>query len=218
MIELRRDGDVHILRMDAGENRFSPGFLDELEKALGELESAEGRRALVTIGAGKFYSNGLDLEWLTGNPDQFEPYLHRVHAVFARFLTLPMPTVAAINGHAFAAGAMLALTHDHRVMRGDRGYFCLPEVDLGLSFTPGMAALVQSRLSNLVAHEAMVTGRRYGAEEAREAGIVHRTAPEAEVLPAAIEAAAPLAAKDGGTVAKIRMAMYEPVLAALSAR
>ncbi|MEV5751358.1 enoyl-CoA hydratase/isomerase family protein [Actinoallomurus sp. NPDC052308] len=218
MIELRRDGDVHILRMDAGENRFGPDFLDELEKALGELESADGRRALVTIGTGKFFSNGLDLEWLSENPDRLEPYLHRVHAVFARFLTLPIPTVAAINGHAFAAGAMLALTHDHRVMRGDRGYFCLPEVDLGLSFTPGMAALIQARLSNLVAHEAMLTGRRYGAEEAREAGIVHRTAPEAEVLATALEVAAPLAAKDGATVGKIRTAMYEPVLAALSAR
>ncbi|GAA4613596.1 enoyl-CoA hydratase/isomerase family protein [Actinoallomurus liliacearum] len=218
MIELRRDGDVQILRMDAGENRFGPDFLDELEKALGELESADGRRALVTIGTGKFFSNGLDLEWLSENPDRLEPYLHRVHAVFARFLTLPMPTVAAINGHAFAAGAMLALTHDHRVMRSDRGYFCLPEVDLGLSFTPGMAALVQARLSNLVAHEAMLTGRRYGAEDAREAGIVHQTAPEAEVLATALEVAAPLAAKDGATVGKIRTAMYEPVLAALSAR
>jgi enoyl-CoA hydratase/carnithine racemase len=204
--------------MDEGENRFSPGFLDELEQALGELEAAEGPRALVTIGAGKFFSNGLDLEWLTANPERFEPYLHRVHAVFARFLTLPMPTVAALNGHTFAAGAMLALTHDHRVMRTDRGYFCLPEVDLGMTFTPGMAALVQSRLSNLTAHEAMITGRRYTAEEARAAGIVHRTAPEAEVLTAALEVAAPLAAKDGGTVAEIRTAMYEPVLAALASR
>jgi enoyl-CoA hydratase/carnithine racemase len=217
MIELRRDGDVRILRFDDGENRFSPGFLDELEKILNDLEATEGPRALVTIGTGKFFSNGLDLDWLTRNADQWGPYLDRVHAVFARFLTLPMPTVAALNGHTFAAGAMLALTHDHRVMRTDRGYFCLPEVDLGLSFTPGMAALVQARLPKVTAHEAMVTGRRYGAEDAREAGIVHRTAPEAEVLATALEVAAPLAGKDGGTVAKIRTAMYETVLDALEA-
>ncbi|MCO6006536.1 enoyl-CoA hydratase/isomerase family protein [Actinoallomurus purpureus] len=215
MIELRRDGDVRILRFDEGENRFSPGFLDELEKILDDLEATRGPRALVTTGTGKFFSNGLDLDWLTSNPDQWNPYLDRVHALFARFLTLPMPTVAALNGHTFAAGAMLALTHDHRVMRTDRGYFCLPEVDLGLSFTPGMAALIQARLPKVTAHEAMVTGRRYGAEDAREAGIVHRTAPEAEVLTTALEVAAPLAGKDGGTVAKIRTAMYEAVLDAL---
>lgn len=217
MIELRRDGDVHILRLDEGENRFSPGFLDELEKILGELEVADGPRALVTIGTGKFFSNGLDLDWLSRNPDEWGPYLRRVHALFARFLTLPMPTVAALNGHAFAAGAMLALTHDYRVMRTDRGYFCLPEVDLGLSFTPGMAALIQARLTKVTAHEAMVTGRRYGAEDAREAGIVHRSAPEAEVLATALAIAAPLAAKDGATVAKIRTVLYDAVLDTLRA-
>ncbi|MEV0403576.1 enoyl-CoA hydratase/isomerase family protein [Actinoallomurus sp. NPDC050550] len=215
MIELRRDGDVRILRFDEGENRFSPVFLDELEKVLDELEATEGPKALVTTGTGKFYSNGLDLDWLGRNPDEWGPYLDRVHALFARFLTLPMPTVAALNGHTFAAGAMLALTHDHRVMRTDRGYFCLPEVDLGLSFTPGMAALIQGRLPKATAHEAMVTGRRYTAEEAQAAGIVDRAAPEAEVLAAAVGLATPLAGKDGGTVAKIRTVMYETVLAAL---
>ncbi|GAA0363996.1 enoyl-CoA hydratase/isomerase family protein [Actinoallomurus spadix] len=218
MIELRRDGDVRILRLDEGENRFSPGFLDQLEKALDELEAAEGPRALVTIGTGKFFSNGLDLEWLTENPDRLEPYVGRVHRVLARFLTLPMSTVAAINGHAFAAGAMLALAHDHRVMRSDRGYFCLPEVDLGIPFTPGMAALIQARLPSLVAQEAMLTGRRYDASDACEAGIVQRYVPEAEVLTAALGIAAPLAAKDGGTVAKIRTVMYESVLTALASR
>jgi Delta3-Delta2-enoyl-CoA isomerase len=215
MIELRREGDVRVLRFDDGENRFSTGFLDELEKVLSELEAVEGPRALVTTGTGKFFSTGLDLDWPAHDHDRWGPYLDRVHALFARFLTLPMPTVAALNGHAFAAGAMLALTHDHRVMRTDRGYFCLPEVDLGLSFTPGMAALVQSRLPNVTAHEAMVTGRRYTGDEARAAGIVHRTAPEADVLTTALALAAPLAAKDGATIARIRTVMYEPVLAAL---
>jgi Delta3-Delta2-enoyl-CoA isomerase len=216
MIDLRRDGDVHVLRFDDEDNRFSPDLLDEVDKALAELRSAEGPGALVTTGTGKFYSNGLDLDWLSRNADQWRPYLERVHGLFARFLTLPMPTVAAVNGHAFAAGAMLALTHDYRVMRADRGYFCLPEVELGLPFTPGMAALIQARLPRLTAHEAMVTGRRYGGEDAHTAGIIHRTAPQDEVLSAAIDIAAPLAAKNGSTVAEIRTVMYAPVLDVLT--
>jgi Delta3-Delta2-enoyl-CoA isomerase len=216
MIDLRREGDVHVLRFDDGENRFSPGLLDELEKALDALTDTPAPRALVTTGTGKFYSNGLDLDWIGRNADQWEPYLDRVHGLFARLLTLPMPTVAAINGHAFAAGGMLALAHDHRVMRADRGYFCLPEVDLGLPFTPGMSALIQARLPTLTAHEAMVTGRRYGGEDAVAAGIVHRTAPEGEVASVAVALAAPLAGKDGDTIAKIRAQMYAPVLEALT--
>jgi enoyl-CoA hydratase/carnithine racemase len=216
VIDLRREGDVHVLRFDAGDNRFSPELLDGLSEALDELTAASGPRALVTTGTGKFYSNGLDLDWLAQNGGRQEAYLDRVHATFVRLLTLPMPTVAAINGHAFAAGAMLSLTHDYRVMRADRGYFCLPEVDLGLPFTPGMSALIQARLPKTTAHEAMVTGHRYGGEEAVTAGIVHRTAAEADVTSAAIALAAPLAAKDGGTIAKIRTEMYRPVLDALA--
>ncbi len=216
MIDLRRDGDVHILALDDGENRFSHALLDELDKTLDELEKAEGPRALVTVGTGKFYSNGLDLEWLSANMADSAPYLSRVHGLFARFLRLQMPTVAAMNGHTFAAGAMLALSHDHRVMRADRGYFCLPEVDLGLPFTPGMNALLQARLPTITAHEAMVTGRRYGGEDAHTAGIVHQTAPEEEVLPTAITVAAALAPKAGRTIAKIRKDMYAAVLDVLT--
>ncbi|MES9606800.1 MULTISPECIES: enoyl-CoA hydratase-related protein [Actinomadura] len=216
MIDLQRDGDVYVLRFDAGENRFGPDFLDAVEGALDSVAKNDGPGALVTVGTGKFYSNGLDLEWLGANQDRFEDYLRRVHALYARVLTLPMPTVAALNGHAFAGGGMLALAHDFAVMRTDRGYFCLPEVDLGMSFTPGMNALITARLPKATAHEAMITGRRYAAEQAREAGIVQRTAPEEEVLPAAVEWAASLASKNGPVVATIRTAMYRQALDALN--
>ncbi|MEU5879607.1 enoyl-CoA hydratase/isomerase family protein [Spirillospora sp. NPDC047279] len=215
MIDLQRDGDVFVLRFDDGENRFSPGFLDAVGDALDTVEKNDGPGALVTSGTGKFYSNGLDLDWLSANQDRFEDYLKQVNAMYARFLSLPLPTVAAINGHAFAGGGMLALAHDFSVMRTDRGYFCLPEVDLGMSFTPGMSALIQSRLTAPVAHEAMISGRRYAAEQARAAGIVQEVAPEAEVLPKAVELAASLAPKNGKAVGKIRRDMYRDTLAAL---
>ncbi|MCW2912360.1 MAG: Enoyl-CoA hydratase/isomerase [Actinomycetia bacterium] len=215
MFDLQRDGDVFVLRFDDNENRFSPAFLDGIHEALDSVEKTEGSRALVTVGTGKFYSNGLDLGWLSANGDQAEAYLGRIHGVFARLLSLPPPTVAALNGHAFAGGGMLALSHDFAVMRTGRGYFCLPEVDLGMTFTPGMNALIQSRLPKATAHEAMITGRRYTAEEALNAGIVQHIAAETEVLPTAIRIAAALAPKNGVAVGKIRTDMYAPVIAAL---
>jgi enoyl-CoA hydratase/carnithine racemase len=215
VIDLQRDGDVYVLRFDDGENRFSPDFLSAVEGALDTVEKNDGPGALVTTGTGKFYSNGLDLEWLGAHGDQFEAYLSRIHAVYARLLELPMPTVAAINGHAFAGGGMLALAHDFAVMRTDRGYFCLPEVDLGMTFTPGMNALIAARLPRRTAHEAMITGRRYAAEQAMAAGIVQRTADEAGVLPAALKLAGSLAGKDGRVVGKIRADLYRPALEAL---
>src|SRR5205807_2506735 len=103
-----------------GENRFSAEWLKAVNHLLDTVADGESPAALVTTGGGKFYSNGLDLEWLMSHGDQAQQYIADVHELLARLLVLPVPTVAAINGHAFGAGAMLALAHDFRVMREDR--------------------------------------------------------------------------------------------------
>ena len=216
VIELQREGDVFVMSMKVGENRLSPEVLDQLEGHLATIAGTEGPRALVTAGEGKFFSNGLDLDWLGANPDEMFPYLERVHRLFASFLELPCHTVAALNGHTFAAGAMIAICHDVRVMRADRGYWCLPEVDLGMPFTPGMNALIPAMLPTRTAHEAMVTGRRYGAADALAAGIVDEAAADADVLPRAIDRAAELAPKASPNVAAIRTHLHQGVLAALA--
>jgi enoyl-CoA hydratase/carnithine racemase len=122
-----------------------------------------------------------------------------------------------VQGHAFAAGAMLALAHDAIVMRADRGFFCLPEVDLGIPFTAGMNALIRSRLPIATAHEAMTTGRRYGGEEARTAGIVAATAGEGAVLDTAVALAEQRAAKAGDVFGAIKARLYAEVIAELTA-
>ncbi len=123
--------------------------------------------------------------------------------------------MAAQNGHTYAAGAMLAICHDHRVMRTDRGYWCLPEVDLGMPFTHGMNALIAAMVPARTAHEAMVTGRRYTAEAALAAGIVDQMADEEKVLEQAIATAAGLAPKAGPNLAGIRTQLHRNVLDAL---
>src|SRR3954465_3677887 len=186
MPSLTRTADVFVLDLGDTENRFHPDWLVQVNAALDEVVVAEGPRALVTAATGKFWSNGLDLEWLSGNTEKFAEYSAAVHELLARVLELPVPTVAALQGHTFAAGAMLALAHDFRVMRADRGFFCLPEVDIHIPFTPGMAALIQARLPKKPAHEAMTTARRYGGTDALTAGIVDAVAGEGEVLSTAL--------------------------------
>ncbi len=210
MIDLQRDGQVFVLHMNEGENRFNPAFLAALNGVLDQVEKSEGPAALVTTGEGKFYSNGLDLAWLGDEgKDEAGPFLADVHQLFARILGFPMLTAAAMNGHAFAGGGMLALAHDYRVMRDDRGFFCLPEADLGLPLTPGMNAVITAKLWKKTAHEAIVTGRRYGGRDAVEHGIVHRAAPEGEVVSQAVALLAPLAGKDRATQAALKRQLYE---------
>jgi len=212
---LERRDDVFVLDLGDTENRFHPDWLAALSERLDEVEKAEGPRALVMTATGKFYSNGLDLDWLAGHADQHPRYIAGVEGLFARVLALPLVSVAAIQGHAFAAGAMLTLACDFRVMRADRGFWCLPEADIGLPFTAGMSALIQARLTPRTAHEAMITARRYGGLDAEAAGIVDRTAAEDAVRGAATEIAAAQAAKAGPVLAAIKAGMYAAAIESL---
>ncbi|SDJ29729.1 Enoyl-CoA hydratase/carnithine racemase [Frankineae bacterium MT45] len=218
MPSLQRTDDVFILDLGDTENRFSPDWVADLNLFLDEVESTPAPRALVTTATGKFFSNGLDLEWVMANPAEFGEYIASVQNLYARFLSLPLPTVVAIQGHCFAAGAMLALANDFRVMRADRGFFCLPEVDIQIPFTPAMAALIQARLSKKSAHEAMTTGRRYGGGDALAADIVDAVADEESLLPTAIGLAATLANKPSETLGLIKERMYSQTLVLLRDR
>jgi enoyl-CoA hydratase/carnithine racemase len=206
---------IAVLDLGEDENRFSPEFLDEINRQLDDVESA-GAHGLVTTARNKFYSNGLDLDWLGAHADQTQSYVARVQGLLARVLTMPVPTAAAVTGHAFGAGAMLAMAHDVRVMRADRGYFCFPEVDIRIPFTEGMAALIQAKLTPRAAIASMTTGRRFGGVEAAEIGLVDATAGEDEVTTTAIDLVRPLGGKDPGTLGAIKQTMFATAARALT--
>jgi enoyl-CoA hydratase/carnithine racemase len=208
MIEIERAGNVWIIRMDNGENRFNRGSIDALHRQLDEVEQQPPPLALVTTGAGKFYSNGLDLDWMAGAGEDAGAVVGDVQRLLGRLLRLPVLTVAAVNGHAFAAGAMVASSHDVLVMREDRGYWCLPEVDLGLPLTPAMYAVLAAKLPPATLHQAILTGHRYDAAAALAAGIVHHVVPENLVLDTAVELATTLAGKNRAVVAEHKRLMY----------
>lgn len=217
IMDLKKQGDIFILSMQSGENRFNRTFIDALNEALDTVENSSGPAALVTIGGeDKFYSNGLDLAWLSGDGQGEAPeFIKTVLKLLGRIMAFPVPTAAAINGHAFAAGAMLALAHDFRVMRSDRGFFCLPEVDINIPFAPGMTALIKSRLTPNVFRSLLLTGARKGGIDAKELGIVDEAIPADQVLPRAMACVAPLAGKDRHTFRAIKRGMYADALALL---
>ncbi len=215
MPTLHHRDPVFVLELGADENRFSPEWLTTVHGMLDTVSEHDGPAALVTVGQGKFYSNGLDLEWLAAHADQTPSYVRDVHELFARVLTLPVPTVAAVNGHAFGAGAMLAMAHDVRVMRADRGYFCFPEADINIPFTPGMAALIQSKLTPAAAIASMTTAHRFGGPEAERTGLVDAVAEQDELLDVACERVGALAGKDKGTLGAIKSTMFASAVAAL---
>ena len=218
MIDLSRQGAVFVLAMQSGENRFNRAFLDALNGALDEVEKSSGPAALVTVGSDKFYSNGLDLDWLMSPGGEGPSFVGDFLAFFARMLALPVPTVAALNGHTFAGGAMFALTHDFRVMRADRGFFCLPEVDLGMPFAPGMNALITGKLDSRTASDLILTGRRIGGEEALRVRAVDEIAGADEVLSRAVARAEALSGKDRAIYGRLKRDLFGHAIEVLESR
>jgi len=215
MPKLTVDGSICLIDLGDDENRFSPTWLDEMEEVLADVAASADPSVVVTIGSGKFYSNGLDLDFLGANPGELRSYVERVQSLLATMLTLPVPTVAAVNGHAFGAGSMFAMAHDYRVMRSDRGYFCFPEVDIHIPFTNGMAALIQSKASARTAVDAMTTGRRFSGNEARDAGLVDEIADLEKLPEVAADMVRDLAGKDRTTLGAIKSTMFAAAVSAL---
>ena len=217
LLDLRREGDVFVLTMNAGENRFNRSFLTALHAVLDEVERSSGPAALVTTGGEeKFFSNGLDLAWLSGDgASEGAAFIADFIRFLGRVFAFPIPTVAAINGHAFAGGGMLAFAHDFRVMRADRGFLCFNEIDIKFPLAPGMTAIIKSRLTPPVSRDMILTGARIGGNRALELGIVDEAVPPGEVLPCAIARAAALADKDRATYAALKRGLYRDVLAIL---
>jgi enoyl-CoA hydratase/carnithine racemase len=207
MTTLRREGNVFILDLGEGDHRFNPDALAELNAHLDEIEQASSPVALVTTASGKIWHNGLDLEYLA-ETGEWAQLLAAVEGLYARLLRLPLVTVAAVQGHAFAAGAMFSFAHDVRVMREDRGYLCLPEVDLGFSFTPGFAAIIAAKLSQPALHRMGVLGERLAGPAALQVGAVDAVAPRERVLAEAVSLAQLMASKAGPALATLRDDFY----------
>ncbi len=198
MLKIDQQEDVFVLTMTNGENRWSTTFTRAFDQALDEIEQSSGAAALVTASDDpKFFSNGLDLEWVSskgehpgGDRSVFGTEIMRL---FARMITFPMPTICAINGHAFGAGLMIALCHDERIMREDRGYLCANEVELGMKIPQPELALFRHKIPMPAFYQTVQFARRWTGPDALSAGIVQQVTDQAANLDIAIERAQNLA-------------------------
>jgi enoyl-CoA hydratase/carnithine racemase len=205
---------VHVVHLGDGPNTIDVELLDGLDAAFDAVVADDTAVGLVTVGDGKAYSQGYDLEAFGRFEGlELQAFIDRSVRVLARLLTLPVPTVAALNGHAFGYGAMFALAHDLRIQRSDRGWICLPEVDLGLQFHPLQLALIQAKLSPAVVSESILGGRRWDGLSAQDAGVVDDVAGEDDLVLGAIGLAQARGGKGREILAALKRDLYAEVLA-----
>ncbi len=199
------------------QNRFTGPFLAEFLAALDELENDGGVRGVVlTSGLGKFFSNGLHLEWMMeqGAKD-FEilvDFLRKVNETLIRATSFQKPFVGAINGHATGAGAILAACLDFRFMREDRGFIRFPEMQINIPFWPGMTAVVKDILPPASVRDMFYTGDRYTSGQARDLGFIDEVCPPDELLQFAVDKAEKLGTAHHETYGAIKNGLRADVL------
>ncbi|MEM6303732.1 MAG: enoyl-CoA hydratase/isomerase family protein [Pseudomonadota bacterium] len=197
IVDYETRGKIALVTMNNGENRQNPDFAAAMLAAIDQAEADKTIRAMViTSSDEKNWSQGVDLAFLNAalkeqRHEDIKTFMYGMNDVFWRLLTAPFPVIAAINGHAFGNGAMLACCCDFRFMRADRGYFCFPEVDISIPFLPSMIAFVQTAVPYHRFNEMKLTGRRLTAAECAADHIVQAACPDAEAtLAQALEYAA----------------------------
>ena len=197
-IKLDVDGQLAVVTLDEGENRFNPDFLAAFLQVLDQVEGETDCRSLVvTSSHEKIFCNGIDLQWLGSvvmqqDLDAAKAFFYQLNVLLRRLSTYPLITVAAINGHVFAGGAIMSCAFDFRFMRSDRGYFCLPEVDLGIPFLPGMNAILSKAIPRHTLELMQLTGKRMTAQECETSHIITQACSLEELMPTALAFAKPL--------------------------
>ncbi len=198
---------VATVMLNDGENRFNPAFLNAYLGILEEIENdTDATTLVVTASHEKIFSNGIDLEWLVpviqrNDMALAKDYFYLLNRVFKRIVTYPLVTVVAISGHAYAGGAIMCCAFDFRYMRSDRGFFCFPEVDLGIPFLPGMNSLMKKAMPMYMVEYMQYTGVRLTADQCVAHHIVHKACPietlleEATAFAMAINKRRPVVAK-----------------------
>ncbi len=188
VVEWKKDGTVAIMIMNTSENRHNPDFAVTLLKVFDEIEADKEITSIVLTSVdAKNWSLGIDLTWITGamtnqKLDEIRKFMYDMNKVFQRCMLIPMPVIAAMSGHTFGNGSILACACDYRFMKADRGFMCFPEVDINIPFLPGMLQIVRKAIPYYKVEEMIFSGKRYGGKELEEHHVVVKASENAEAL------------------------------------
>lgn len=211
MIDLAFEEHIAILRLTHGPvNALDGPMFAALVDALDEVERS-GSAAAVITGTGAAFSAGADLLRLM---DEGMDYIEaaRPHAgrAFERMFLIPVPLVAAINGHAIAGGCVLALACDHRIASSGDHRIGLAELKVGVPFPTWALETVRYAVAQPHLQRLLYSGRLAKPDEALWLGLVDEVVPPDMLMDTAMEAARRLAAIPARTFALTKKALREP--------
>jgi len=211
-LQSERNGDLSILTLARGKaNALNYALVDELCGAVAAAEADSSIRGVVLAsGRPRFFSSGFDIrEVFTYDRDGMATFFGRFIDLYESLYRFPKPVVAALNGHTFAGGAILAIACDFRVMAdGDFG-FALNEINLGLALSPTIRRMLADAVGISRAREVLLFGEPLTPARALSIGLVRELAPAEQVLDRAIACARFLASKPPVAYREIKRSLRE---------
>lgn len=188
IVQWEKQNDIAVITMCNGANRQNLVFAEQMNQCLDQiLEDKTIFSMVLTSSDEKNFSQGIDVQWLSQKLtdqdfDSIKTFMYGMNTVFKRLLLMPLPVIAAINGHAFGNGAILSCACDFRFMRKDKGFFCFPEVDVNIPFLPGMFAFVRKAIPEYLLNDMLLSGRRLTATELELKNVIVSASENGEEL------------------------------------
>ena len=192
----RKHDHVVVVKMNSNKvNAQNPAFFTDLHATFDRLETEFDDCAVVLTGTGKVFSAGLDLDhhfamFARRNLKEIDNWFAAYRATNLRLFTYPRPTVAAINGHAYAGGLITAIDCDYRIATEGALQFSLNEVPIGIPMPAVYCEIIKYAINTLAASELTLFGRIYDLKAASRMGVVQKSVPPEQLLDTAVTWAA----------------------------
>lgn len=211
MIRIERTGRTHLVTLDRPPvNGLDAELYEALKVTFNELSEDAGLRVVVLASAQPgIFAAGMDLKQFATrdrSPEGLRAHLAMVHASFGAVAALPVPSVAAIEGHALGGGCELALCCDFRIMARGRARIGIPEITLGLAPGGGGTQRLARLVGRTSAARMAFLGQRLDADAAAAIGLVEAV-DEGHALESALDLAERLAAQAPGALRRIKRAL-----------
>jgi enoyl-CoA hydratase/carnithine racemase len=223
IMKWEKDETVAILTMTNGANKQNLDFANTMNAMLDEIITDKTVTALIiTSNDEKNFSQGIDVEWILDKAQkkEYQPvidFIRGMDIVFKKLVAYPVPVIAAINGHAFGNGSIMSCACDFRFMRSDKGFFCFPEVNLGIPFRAGMNAFIKKAVPMYKLVEMQLTGNRYTAKEMEAHHVILKACEDQADLMAQALAFAKTFKKKRGIFGELKKRLHKEIIEILEA-
>jgi enoyl-CoA hydratase/carnithine racemase len=211
-VTLEREEGILVITLARGKaNALNCEMVDQLQQALNHARADERTHGVVlTSSAPKMFCGGFDVqEVFNYAPDKLTRYMARFIRLFDTLRHLPKPTVAAISGHSYAGGSILALACDERIMAEGDFQFALNEVTLGVVLPARMVQALAAVVPGPTARQMFLEGHAWRAQEAQSHGIVEELVPAGNIRHRALTIARQLASKPPRAFSAHKQALVE---------